>query len=65
MASANEQLDLFTRKRMPCLICERPFWGWPNDKKCILCRSPMEDALSIDHTYDRMIEEQEIDDQKG
>lgn len=46
MANANEQLDLFTREQKVCSVCQKGFWGWRNDKKCILCLSPMEDAIA-------------------
>lgn len=68
MANANEQpeqLDLFTRKRKACLVCGSQFWAWHNDKKCILCRSPMEDAMSIDITYGQMRKESASDDDKS
>ena len=52
--SANDK-----REHKPCMVCKHKFWGWPVDRKCILCRSPMEDAISIDATFNSMSREQE------
>lgn len=53
MPNANDK-----RKHKPCSVCKGRFWGWSIDKKCILCRSPLEDAISMDITFNHMRGEQ-------
>ena len=54
MESANKQGDLFKRENKFCLQCEIPFWGWHSDDKCLVCRSEVEEAHSINITHSQM-----------
>ncbi len=58
MENANKQRDLFKRENKFCLKCEIPFWGWPSDKNCLVCRTPVEEAASINITHTQMLREQ-------